>query len=132
MRSTVPRLPLSLPVVTMTSSPFLIFSMFLSVVLSEHFRRKRDDLHDTLAAQLARHRPEDTRAERLQFRREEHRGVRVEPDAAAVRATHAEGRTYHHGVVDLAFLHAAARRGLLDAHPDHVADVGVAAFRAAK
>src|SRR5258706_2961185 len=54
------------------------------------------------------------------------------PGSAAVSAPHAEGRTPHHGVVDLAFLDAAARCGVLDAHADDVADAGVAALRAAE
>src|SRR6266853_497004 len=135
IRSTVPRFPLSLPVVTMTSSPFLIFSIVLPVSRggsSQYFGRERNDLHETLAAKLPGHGPEDARADGLQLGCKEHCGVRVEPDAAAVGAAHAEGRAHHHGVVNLAFLDAAARRRVLDAHPDDVANVGVAAFRAAQ
>src|SRR5258708_7438994 len=46
---TVPRRPLSLPVVTTTSSPFLILLMSAS----DDFRRQRHDLHEAVA-QLAR------------------------------------------------------------------------------
>src|SRR5438552_2850529 len=135
IRSTVPRFPLSLPVVTMTSSPFLIFSIVLPVSRgrsSQYFGRERNDLHEALAAKFPGHRPEDARADGLHLGCKEHCGVRVEPDAAAVGAAHAEGRAHHHGVVNLAFLDAAARRRVLDAHPDDVANVGVAAFRAAQ
>src|SRR6185503_2310489 len=40
-------------------------------------------------------------------------------------------RAHHHGVVDLALLHPAARRGLLHAHLDEVADGRIAPLRAA-
>src|SRR5882672_6958286 len=133
MRSTVPRLPLSLPVVTMTSSPFLIFSMSGPVSSrSEHFGRERNDLHEALGPQFSGHRPEDARADRLHLGCKEHCRVGVEPYAAAVGTPHALGGAYHHCVVDPALLDPAARRRILDAHPDHVADVGVAAFRAAE
>jgi hypothetical protein len=39
---------------------------------------------------------------------------------------------HHHGVVDLALLYTAARRRVLDADLDHIADRGVAALRAAE
>src|SRR5438445_13463622 len=64
---TLPRRPLSLPVMTTISSPFLI--LFMSALL-HHFRRQRDDLHEAVA-QLARDRPEDACANRLQFIRHE-------------------------------------------------------------
>src|SRR2546430_7737705 len=84
----------------MTSSPFLIFSIVPGINRcrrSQYFGRERNDLHEALAAELPGHGPEDARADRLQFGRKKHRRVRVEPDAAAVRATHAEGRTHHNG-----------------------------------
>src|SRR5256885_9078476 len=68
-RSTVPRLPLSRPDSTITSSPFLILcisvfrSVFRSVFLQD-LGCERDDLHEPLGTQLARHRPEDARADR--------------------------------------------------------------------
>src|SRR3954470_20911070 len=73
--STVPRRPLSRPVRTMTWSPFRI--LFISTIpggRSEHFRRERDDLHEALGAELARHRPEDARADRLELGIEQHGG----------------------------------------------------------
>ena len=41
--------------------------------------------------------------------------LRVEADQRAVVAAHALARAHDDGVVDLALLHAAARRGFLDA-----------------
>src|SRR5882672_1382209 len=124
-RSTVPRLPLSRPVMTMTSSPFFMRCML------EHLWRERHDLHELLGAQLARHRSENARADRLEFRRQQHRRIAVEADQRAVGAAHALGGAHHHGVVDLALLHAAARRRVLHAHLDEVADRRVAALRSA-
>src|SRR5687767_7956158 len=106
MRSTVPRLPRSRPVVTMTWSPLRILRI---PVPSEHFGREGHDLHEALGAQLARHRPEDARADRLELRREQHGRVRVELDQRAVVAAYALRGAHHHGVVDLAFLHPPAR-----------------------
>src|SRR5437773_1990672 len=119
----------------MTLSPFLIFSIVSGINRrrrSQHFWRERDDLHETLAAKFARHGPEDARADRLHLAGEQDRRVGIEPDAAAVSAPHALGRAHHYRVVNLAFLDAATRRRVLDAHPDDVANVGVAAFRAAQ
>src|SRR5688572_5196422 len=129
MRSTVPRLPRSRPVVTMTWSPLRILRIASS---SEHFRSERHDLHEALGAQLARHRPEDARADRLELGGQQHRRVRVELDQRAVVAAHALGGAHDHGVVDLAFLHSPARRRVLDAHLDDVADAGIAPLRAAQ
>src|SRR5688572_25758651 len=66
IRSTVPRLPRSRPVVTTTSSPFLI--LFIGLSSLQHFRRERDDLHEALGSELARDRTEYARADRLELR----------------------------------------------------------------
>src|SRR5687768_16540876 len=124
-RITVPRLPLSRPDSTTTSSPFLIRC------ISKHLWGKRYDLHEALGAQLARHRPENARADRLHLRREQHRGVVVEADERAVGAAHPLGGAHHDGVVDLALLHSSARRRFLHAHLDEIADGRVAPLRAA-
>src|SRR5882672_1499315 len=117
MRTILPRRPLSLPVITMTSSPFLSFCMFVGPARapSEHFRRERNDLHESLGPQLARHGPEDAGADRLELVRQEHRRVAVEADERTVRAAHAAPGAHHHRVVDLALLHLAARNRVLDA-----------------
>src|SRR5471030_1190036 len=87
-RRTSPVLPLSLPAMTTTLSPFLIFSLLISIAPgSQHFGRERNDLHELARAQLARHRPEDARADRLALLVDEHRRVAIEADGAAVRAT---------------------------------------------
>src|SRR5688500_5529999 len=130
MRSTVPRLPLSLPVVTTTSSPFLILCML--VVPLQHFRRERTDLPESLRAHLARDRSEDAGADRLELRVQEHRRVRIELHQRPVGTAHAFGGAHHDGAVDLALLHAAARRCVLHAHLDDVTDSGITALGAAQ
>src|SRR5665213_696952 len=129
-RATSPRLPLSRPAMTTTLSPFLILPM--SVLSLQHFGRERHDLHEPLVAQLARHGSEDARADRLELGVEQHRRVGVEADARAVAAAHAMARAHDHGAVDLALLHAAARRCFLDADLDHVADMRIAALGTAE
>src|SRR4051794_463301 len=133
--STVPRRPLSRPVSTMTWSPLRI--LFISIfpnqqLRSEHFRRERHDLHESLGAELARHRPEDARADRLELGVEQHGGVAVELDERAVLAANALGGANDDGRIDLALLDAPARRRFLDRDLDHVTDRGVAALRAAE
>ena len=72
---------LSLPVMTWTVSPFLIFI----APWSEHLRRQRDDLHEPLVAQLAADRAEDAGAARVAVGLEDDGGVLVEADVRAVR-----------------------------------------------
>src|SRR5437870_9852300 len=125
-RCTSPRLPLSRPAMTITLSPFLILRM------SEHLRGERDDFHEALGPQLARDRPENPRADGLELGVEEHRRIGVELEERPVVATHALRGAHYHGVVELAFFDATARRGVLDAHLDHVPDVRIAALGPAK
>src|SRR5574337_596787 len=127
-----PRRPLSLPAITMTSSPFLILLMPVRSSRSQHFRRQRNDAHEPLGAQLARYRPEDARTDGLQLVVEQHRGIAVETDQRTVRAAHAAPGTHHHCFVDLALLDLAARNGVADAHLDDIADARIAAFGAAQ
>src|SRR5687768_17211481 len=59
-------------------------------------RRQDDELHVVLGPQLARHRTEDARADRLALRVDQHVGVAVEADQRPVGAAHALGRAHHH------------------------------------
>src|ERR687895_85386 len=97
---TLPFAPLSLPAITSTVSPFLIF-------MSEHLRGEGDDLHEPLVAQLAPDRAEDAGPPRLAVLLDEHGGVLVEPDVGAIRPPALGGRQ---------------RAGLHQ--PDAVADAG--------
>src|SRR5690606_32317056 len=129
---TSPCLPLSLPAMTTTVSPFLMRFAMSAFLRSEHFRRERDDLHELLGTQLTGNRPEDAGADRLLLVVQQHGGVAVEADHRAVRTAHALAGAHHHGVVDLALLHLAARNRVLDGHLDDVANTRVAALGTAE
>src|SRR6478736_892755 len=108
-----PRLPMSLPWMTCTWSPFLSFILgFVLIILrsrrcapgrsgpaslragipgsrplrscSQHLRRERHDAHEPAVTQLPTHRAEDARAARLHLLVDQHRRVLVEADVAAV------------------------------------------------
>src|SRR5882762_7798177 len=122
-RRTSPVLPLSLPARTTTLSPFLIFSLIMNAASSsQHFGRQGHDLHELAGAQLARHRSEDARADRLALLVDEHRRVPVEADGAAVRPADLLRRADDHRLVHVALFDAAARDRLLDRDDDDVAD----------
>jgi hypothetical protein len=91
-----------------------------------------DDLHVVLGAQLADHRAEDAGADRLVVVVDQHRGVAVEPDRAAVFAAHFLGGADDDRLADVAFLDAAPRDRFLDRHHDDVAHGGVFPLGAAE
>src|SRR5690606_24590348 len=109
--STTPRLVLSLPVRTMTSSPLRI--LFISRPL-QHFRRQRHNLHELLGTQLTRDRSEDTSADGLELGIEQHGRVAAKTDQRTVFTTNALGSANNDCVVDLAFLYTPARRCIFD------------------
>src|SRR3569833_3187249 len=131
--NTVPRLPLSLPVITMTSSPFLILRIarppWLLLHRSQHFGRERHDLHELFGSELAGLGPEVAGTDRLELVIEQHRRIAVEADQRAIGAAHALTGTHDDGVVDLALFYLAARNGFLDADLDHITDTCIAALR---
>src|SRR3954468_4483382 len=124
-RSTLPVLPRSLPLMTMTSSSRRISP---APAILEPLRGERDDLHVVAVAQLAGHRPEDARAARVARGVDDHGGVLVEGDVRAVVAPELLLRAHDDGLDDLALLDGALRAGLLDRRGDHVTDVRVAAL----
>src|SRR5215472_4343049 len=89
--STSPLLPLSRPVSTTTLSPFLILNF-----ISEHLGCQRHDLHEFPRAQLARHRAENARADRLILRCDQDGGVAVEANGGSVRPADGVGRAHDH------------------------------------
>src|SRR5918997_4768214 len=99
---TLPFAPLSLPAMTTTVSPFLIF-------MSEHLRSQRDDLHELPVAQLAPDRAEDAGTPRLAVVLDQHGGVLVEPDVAAVRPATLLDGAHHDGLDHVTALHAGGR-----------------------
>src|SRR6185369_8426970 len=124
-RSTEPRLPLSLPVITTTSSPLRIFSITRPL---QHFRSQGHDLHEALGTQFAGHRAKDARANRLELVVEKNCGIAIKANQRAIRTTHTLGGTNHHGVIDIAFFDTTARRSILDADLDDVANAGITAL----
>src|SRR5574343_334620 len=127
--STVPRLPLSLPVIMTTSSPLRIFSIISPL---QHFRRERHDLHEALATQFTRNGPEDAGADRLELVVEENGSIAIKAHQGAIRTTNTLGGANHHGVVNVTLLDTTARSGVLNTDFDDVADAGIATLGAAQ
>src|SRR5262245_60336797 len=98
----------------------------------ENLRGERHDLHVLLRPELAGHRAENSRADRLALGINQNRCVAVEADDRAIGTAHAFGGAHHHGLHHLALLDAAARDRLLDGDHDGVADRGVFALRPAE
>src|SRR5262249_57280775 len=82
--STRPRLPRSLPVVTTTLS--FRRTGVCRRDISENLRSQRNDLHEPALAQLAGHRPEHARADRLVLVVDQDRRGAVQAAVAAVPA----------------------------------------------
>src|SRR3954471_1169210 len=108
---TLPSAPLSLPAITLTVSPFLIFMPCFPI--SEHLRCERDDLHEPLVAQLAADGAEDARAARPTVLPQDHRGVLVELDVGPVGAPAFLGGADDDRPDDVALLHTATGDGVL-------------------
>src|SRR5215212_7763352 len=99
----------------------------------QHLRCERDDLHESLLAQLTRDGPEDAGAARvLGVGREDHDRVVVETDVGAVGPTALLGGAHDDRLDDVALLDGAAGQGVLDGGDDHVANARVAAGRPAE
>src|SRR5512133_2665036 len=120
---TLPLTPLSLPEITRTSSPFLIF------MLLQHLRGEGDDAHEALLPQLTADGAEDARAARVPAVLDENGSVLVETDVRAVRPAALLGGAHDDGLDDLTLLDVAAGDGVLDGGDDDVTDTGVAPTR---
>src|SRR5688572_12550134 len=125
--NTRPFLPRSLPARTITWS---FFRIDIAIAL-QHLGSERNNLHEAALAQLAGDRSEHARADRLALVVDQHRGIAVEADVAAVLAALLLGDAHDDGLHDLALLDGAFRRRLLDVGGDDVAEIGVAPGRAA-
>src|SRR5580765_213561 len=97
---------------------------------SEHLRRQRDDLHELLVAQLAAHRAEDAGAPGVTVALEDHCGVLVELDVAAIGTATFLRRAHDDRLDDVALLDVAAGDGVLHRGDDRVADTGIPSTRA--
>src|SRR5204862_5123308 len=90
------------------------------------------DLHVLPRAKLTDDGAEDTGADRLLVLVDQHRGVAVEADHRAVGTADVLGGADDHRAVNVALLHAAARRRFLDGNDDDVADARGPALGAAQ
>src|SRR5271157_3328176 len=129
---TSPPLPLSSrrPLITSTVSPLRIFTLI--PILLQHFRGQRHDLHELLIAQLACHRPKDTRALRvLTVRIQKHSGVIVKADVRTIFASPFFRQANDDRMDHLALFNSTLWRSGLDACYDYITDVSVPACRAA-
>src|SRR6266496_2321938 len=145
---TLPLAPLSLPAMTTTVSPFLIFmprSPFHRCAgrpktdccaewfarsarsRSEHLRRQADDLHKPLVAQLATHWAEDAGTAGVATVLDDDGGILVEPDVRAVGTPPLLGGADDDRLDDVTLLHTRTRNGVLDRGHDDVADARVTA-----
>src|SRR5215213_2247329 len=152
-RRILPSFPLSSPRMTRTVSPrvtgilkrstliwwrFEFFGFGRSVLryfrirMSDDLRRQRNDLHVLLVAELAGHRTEDARRARLALIVDDHHGVLVEADVAAVLPPRLLHRAHDHRAGDFRLLHRTVRQRILDRDDHEIAEPGIAPPRAAK
>src|SRR6185437_15775723 len=144
--STVPVLPRSLPLMTITWSPLRMragisgssrapgvprMRAYVREEPLEHLRSEGDDLHEVALAQLAGHRAENAGAARVVRGVDEHGRVLVEGDVGAVLAPVGLLGAHDHGGHHLALLDRALRAGGLDRGGDGVPHARVAPARAA-
>src|SRR3954469_1457362 len=139
-RSTLPCLPRSLPARTTTLSPFftcgldagcsfcfVAFPYMDMFVTSDDFRRERDDLHELPLAELAGHRTENARPDRLAGIVDENGRVVVELDVRPVATAALLHRANDDGLDDRTLLHGAVRRSFLHRSGDDVAEPRITA-----
>src|SRR3954470_6776828 len=152
-RITFPTCPLSSPRTTLTVSPVVTWSftrsafcacrfwpllrarsvfLYLRIRILQPLGRERDDLHVLLLAELAGHRAEDTRRPRLARIIDDHHGVLVEADVAAVLPPRLLHRAHDDRLGDVALLHRPVRERVLHGHDDDVAEAGIAPACAAE
>src|SRR5688572_9641274 len=94
--------------------------------LLDHFRGQGDDLHDLLLAQLARDGSEDAGSLGLLVVVDQHHGVVVEPDVAAILAAAFLDRAHHDGLGHVTLLHGGSGDRVLHRHDHDVPHPAVA------
>src|ERR1700727_1642004 len=80
----------------------------------QHLRGKRDDLHEALLPKLTTDRPENTGSTRVVVGLDDHRGVLVELDVAAVGTAALLDGAHHNGLDHITALDVAAGYGVFD------------------
>src|SRR5687767_5115036 len=152
-RSTFPSFPLSSPRITRTVSPRVMgivtrstrrawrvafFAPARSVLryfrmrMSDDLRGERHYLHVLLVAKLARHGPEDTGCPGLALVVDDHDGILIEPDVAAVLTARLLHGPHYYRASDVRLLHRAVRQRVLDRDDHEIAKAGVPPSCAAK
>src|SRR5437899_10218723 len=116
---TRPRLPRSVPVMTITSSPL----RSRMPAISKHLRRERDDLHEVPLAELACDGSEDACPAGLVLRVEQNGGVIVEADHRPVGAAILLRLADHDRAHYLALLHTGVRDRVLHCRDEHITDL---------
>src|SRR5947209_1630754 len=87
----------------------------------DDLRCERNDLHETLIAQLAGDGPEDACPDGFTHFVDEHRGIGVEADIGAILAAGFLPHAHHHTTHYLALLDRGIGRGLFHTGRDHIA-----------
>src|SRR5438105_11224229 len=131
-RETVPRFPLSLPVMIRTVSPFLIFILarwrgffsfcFVAIFYSslKHFRRKRNNLHEVSFAQFAGNRAKDTCASWVITGGNNHGSILVKTDMRTIRPRILLCHAHYHSIDDFTLFDLSVGRSLLHRGLDNV------------
>src|SRR5689334_18727992 len=131
-RSTLPVFPLSLPPITMTLSFLRICTRSSLNPRLQYFRCERNYLHKFLGPELARHRTENTCADRFRLIIDQHCGVIIEANIRAIRPAKFFGGAHHHRLHDVALFDLAIGNRFFHRNHDNVADGGVFAFAPAE
>src|SRR5262245_55251909 len=108
---------------TLTVSFFLILSLrklcfsaptpALRPAILDNLRSERHDLHESLVAQLTRHRSEYAGTHRLSDLVDQYRSIRIETDVGAVFPASLFPHPHHNTADNLALLNVRVRRGFL-------------------
>src|SRR3990167_7916366 len=126
--ATLPVLPLSLPAIIFTISPFFIFIKFL-----HHFRRQRNYLVISPFLDFSRNRPEDSSAQRFVFGFvQKHDGVLVKSDIRPVFSSESVFLPDDESVMDFFLLDRFSRFSRLYGNDDNLAQLGVSFFAPAE
>ena len=117
---TLPRWPLLRPLMTIDlvaafeSFASTLTSLRCSAMRLQHFRRKRDDAHELPLTQLAADRAEDAGATRGALQIDQHGGIVIELDVAAIRAAVFLRGAHDDRTNNIALFDAGVRLRLLD------------------
>src|SRR5215472_14822374 len=130
-RSTLPVLPRSFPVITMTLSFLRICTLFSRSSL-EHFRRQGNNFQKFLRPQLARHRAENARANGFLLIVDQNGGVIIEADVGSVRPSYLLCRSNYYRFGYFTLFYLGVRDRFFYGYHNDVADRSILPFAAAQ